>query len=85
MEKDDLFLNWDDAMAILCDEQDPVVQALLEKANAIVLQARVQGRRVPSAPFDQLFFVMTLRELFVAKDRLREILDGQINHWFDDG
>lgn len=84
MERDELFLNWDEAMKIVEDEQDPVVRALLEKAITLALTARVEGRRQPSAPFDQGFFVATLQAMFANKERLREILDGKFNRWFDD-
>ena len=84
MERDELFLNWDEAMKILQDEPDTVVRALLEKASTITLTARLEGRRRPTAPFDQRFFLATLQEMFANKERLREILDGKFNRWFED-
>lgn len=80
-EQEEEMLRWDEAMEEIGKESDPIVRALLERVNALVVRAAVEQRRPAPPSFDYFFFISTLREFFSEKDELQKVLNGEVDDW----
>ena len=80
------YLKWDEAMALVRSEADPVARRLLARVVGAIAQHHVARDIVPVQPVDMVFVTRILQEVFHEHDQLKAVLEGRPagEWWMDD-
>jgi len=82
-EKDELWVNYDRAMAVVRGLPDLAERQFVMRAVTAAITQVATGK-APSNPFDLLFFVQTVRDLFAQKENLVRVFKGEDLRWWTD-
>ncbi len=83
-----LLVNGQEARKLINATSDPIIRELLETASGIAfLQFLMTSGmtkdklldRLPIEPFDMLFYLRLVKVLFMNKDGMKRLLDGDLN------
>lgn len=79
------WLNYDAAMARARSYGDLAKEQFVMRAVTAVLTRAMRGDE-PSGPFDLLFYVQTLEDVYAQRDAIAKLFAGEdLRWWPDDG
>ena len=73
--------NHDSAMEVVRGLSDLAEKQFLMRAVTAAI-SRLAAGQAPTSPFDLLFFVRTMRELFAQKENLLRVFAGEDLRWW---
>lgn len=92
MRSDDLLLNWLEAKEFVSHVEDPIERYFLEVAMAKITMTfflvssgtEEEFQSIcPIQPFDVLFYVKVMKNVVGNKQRLKRLLDGDLDAYND--
>lgn len=79
------FLRWEEAMALVNAEEDPIARRMLSRVVGAIGQHHVKQDVIPSEPVDMVFVIRILQVVFREHDRMKAVLEGRwAGEWWDE-